>query len=646
MSRTEMLILLCIVVCISNSSTCNTNCLQKILPFLAKNPNGFTFFFGYPRELLQYRQISIHLLPDQNFISPYLLISNMAPLYFYRKIPMFSKQVDKNHNIVVMTVPWSNPRTSGYFMARWDIEAFLQLLSPITTTFILVQNVKTVETRGDPMSTAEVLAFPAVTIVLTIPSHCIISKVKSNLVTETNRLVRLYSYQLQDLLESPNRFRRKYFANYFGAIMNSVVFELFGSFVQSSNNHKIDRNKVSKLCYNSAFYAEECTSHLSTVAVLSMTHNFSANVMKSEATVFPRLGITLPFPTAPYIISGMSSENYDDHVSRVIQSQVGFDRFESYILHYCGNKRNGKNILQSGEIWLLPLKWNVWVTLLLIMPTVIILQLYCKRQLEKTPKLILFSIIAKSCNWFIIFIALFICWFYENDLLSMVTVIESMHQFESLEEFLNAGYKIKSYRTIATDQTEELLKFDFEILGLGHRINQSFFTIPNATNVMTGYIAKPYFMAKYINGEKASIMYDSSVGEIASKFLQSELVNTISDASIECLTVKQELYPRFQHWKFNTAGCEFLQDTVQIITQSGLSQKWDQWSSWVLMLKRGILNDVKLVAKLDPDYINIQKLVPIIIGLFTCLFSCLICFCIEICYTRKPLIEERLKALT
>jgi len=164
---------------------------------------------------------------------------------------------------------------------------------------------------------------------------------------------------------------------------------------------------------------------------------------------------------------------------------------------------------------------------------------------------------------------------YGNGLTSLITAPTKPASIQTVSELLEKGYKIIYLQKLFALPVETKYEHDWKLLGLKDRINNSFYVLENATLAEEAAVE----MAK----GKLAALAETSVAEMTRAYYKTKLKKF--SPYFRCIVLEQTIAPQHFYWNLRTENQHWLWITILRMKESGIANKWDEWSAWYVFLK-------------------------------------------------------------
>jgi len=359
----------------------------------------------------------------------------------------------------------------------------------------------------------------------------------------------------------------------------------------------------------------ECASFIMSLLHLGIVHNATLFIYEQRQDKISEFQVGVPYTSNEYIATPSIIFTQIDFL-RSSLDQLHFDKFDSTTVFYCDRREHNNQsslfLKVDYSVWLEPFSVKVWFYLIL---TLLALSLWLKmvgKKLACGANLFLkfYGSVWGHEAWevrryiFLVCGTSFLTVLYANSLLSNVTMVESFEPLKTLKELLDVGFKIIWPLKLRKSSPQHTFGFEFKRLGLSQRLNESFYVEPNA---VTGpQVAN--LMAK--RKSKLAAIHATSIAQVTLTNLKYIMQQV--DKSLKCYRLEQTLDQTLQNWKINTESRYWMKRTLGRIIESGLSVQWDKWSEWGNLLRKKLLR-INFEVAAEPSYINIPKVLPVIL---------------------------------
>ncbi|CAL8130256.1 unnamed protein product [Orchesella dallaii] len=333
-----------------------------------------------------------------------------------------------------------------------------------------------------------------------------------------------------------------------------------------------------------------CTSEIVTLLVLADTHNITVNLFNRDSSDIKKFEHLEHYTNYTTIVSKMSYERHPMPLS--FMSAMHFQNFDAETIT------------------------SVIVTVALI------------PRIETNFKDRLGNLLSLLANTFghadsiqrkhilLVCSVAFLFSLHGNGLTSLVTVAPKPKLPKTIKELLDLKYKIMFPFPSKTRTFEKQYGPDFEFLGLQDRIQDSFYNkfYHTSTKVIerlcksSGWLAFTNILS---NSKFCTALYSFDLRPC--------------DKSFVCHTLEQTFLARQYVWTVRAEGRVWLLKTLKQIVESGLADKWNEWSEW-----HGMLPYKRLVTEnsVTSDNIDFPKFysAAFVLSLFACIGMVALCF--------------------
>ncbi|CAL8128449.1 unnamed protein product [Orchesella dallaii] len=358
-----------------------------------------------------------------------------------------------------------------------------------------------------------------------------------------------------------------------------------------------------------------CESGLMAIAILMQQNVVNASINIKWNVPATKLSIDSkiynPFLVRSEIVNDIHFKPSTIHLlNRYLISQLYFSRTSSFSVIYLTNRKiNGadKSFLQF-EMWLEPFPIQIWgIVLILILFMGASFLRYGNSEKRKT--IYNFGEIFSSksfkqlggvIHFILAFNAVLMGSLWEQGLTSLVTIAPTSKTYGTLNELLNAGYKlIEGKKANIEALIHDAYSADFKYLGLYGRFNDSFTTL----NQMSTREAKMINMlAGFLTGKRYSAAFPSSWLTIGFPTYAKRYGEHLPNLQFN--EQRQKLRKVMMFWKIGTVNRYWMMKTMQSIYQAGLNRKWDEWAKWKALLLNKLLSYVDRSNCYSAEYIT------------------------------------------
>ncbi|CAL8108286.1 unnamed protein product [Orchesella dallaii] len=273
-----------------------------------------------------------------------------------------------------------------------------------------------------------------------------------------------------------------------------------------------------------------------------------------------------------------------------VLTQLMFEAFYSRSFVYCPRvKHTGEEgtLLEFG-VWYEPFTPEIWLTILSLFVFGIACCYIHLRDIQQVlEKLINYwaAIFGAevSPRYFVLVssFAFLLTQIYSNGLTSIITVGKTPEGFKTVEELLQAGYKILIDPTTLDGSIEGRYGDDFRRFGLSTEGAFEFSDMSDLEKVVIRWSE---------NNRRRSFIADTSMANLYKALCMQMLRKQyFTTAIFTCFVVDQTLSEELAFSLTETENQHWIYVTSQRIRASGLSYKWDEWSRWHHMLKESLL---------------------------------------------------------
>lgn len=575
------------------------SCFQNLFPSFTEQPFRFTFYLDFPQNISPLLKSLMNSLAE-SCKSPMVVLSGSS----IKRSP----GVGKFQQSIFLVFGDFPPMLTDLFIATTE-QIYLHYLPAFHTIFVLIHF--RLFSFIFPVTVNPTICYPSLTLVITftqqkyISTHIIADGTEMPVLINTEHLI----------FVNPSQFQRRMLWNANGMQYPVLVF-LGPSYWYSWLSPKTREGMLRRTCLPENAKSKDCSSDTMMSLILPIVHNFTTEFHNAaDLNDIMRYQVNSGHGTTKHIILRISMENYSVFPPYA-QSQYKFRQTDFYSLSYCERLGTAKTLLQHLYSWLKPMDKYVWVLVMLLGSSHVIFLFICSNLKETSEKI---EILKKLMHCTMVMAGMFICWFYQNDLLSMVAVVEIPKTFKTVEELLNAKYKIYAQESYG-QKPEQWLKFDFDLLGLGNRLNSSLYKPPSGIDLTVSL--------EKAKGNKIATFYESDMW-VTTRLEKVAVTKLTGKNDWNCRSVQQKVLPRYRHWKINTSNRRWLMVTIQRFAESGLSFQWDQWSLWKLAMDHGVLQE-KSSTFINPEYIKWNQVKMLLMGVAVCMFIAVAAWLIEL----------------
>ncbi|CAL8121097.1 unnamed protein product [Orchesella dallaii] len=425
------------------------------------------------------------------------------------------------------------------------------------------------------------------------------------------------NFAVQNLL----KFHHSLFKNANSKLIPSMTGDMFGNLAKGEKYHP-------KHCLrHKAIISSRCRTEAMSILTINQVHNITLNMSLLTMTNIMKYQVTDVHTPIEHIVFAVNFQA--PGFPRPFTQQLHFNKYDTTSLLYCEKRGKIKGILMRVKVWYEPFTPGIWLGFLAIL---FITALLHWLEFQKNDRTIVILKIASIVfgqgslerkRYFIIACGItYLCLLYENSLLSLVTIVPQPKSIKTLRELLDSGFKIMWPANMPpTHSPSFLYGWDFNISKLQDRIHDAFFEV-KSTARMIDWVAE---ITK--NSQKLAVSQSTPGAKMALNDLTQHL--RVQDDTYSCFQVKQVLSPKMHHWKINTENRYWILRTVERIVESGLYFQWDLWSTWHYVLTLRQFNNPN-GARLNPNYINLARTLPVMFTWSALLVIGIVVFCIEL----------------
>ncbi|CAL8130324.1 unnamed protein product [Orchesella dallaii] len=370
-----------------------------------------------------------------------------------------------------------------------------------------------------------------------------------------------------------------------------------------------------------------CASDIVTLLVLADTHNITVNLFNRDSPGIKQFEHLKHYTNYTTIVSKMSYETYPMPLS--FMSAMHFQNFDAESIHYCtkGTRLSDGNTTDLSTftltVWIEPFSLKIWAAIFSVIVTVAMIP-----RIETKFKDSLGNLLSLLANTFghadsiqrkhilLVCSVAFLFSLHGNGLTSLVTVAPKPKLPKTIKELLNLKYKIMFPFPSKTRNFENQYGYDFEFLGLQDRIQDSFYNTfyHTSTKVIdklcksSGWLAFTNILS---NSKFCTALYSYDLRPC--------------DKSFVCHTLEQTFLARQYVWTVRAEGRVWLLKTLMQTVESGLSDKWNEWSEWHgMLLYKGLVTENSVTS----DNIDFPKFysAAFVLSLFACIGMVALCF--------------------
>ncbi|CAL8121200.1 unnamed protein product [Orchesella dallaii] len=515
-------------------------------------------------------------------------------------------------NIIICPLPsWHSGRA-----AKDCVLQFMKALVPTRTLFLFVNVIRNAlghEVMSSPNWVEFLPVFPALKVLIYVDKLCdptrkvllFICKDYCSSVPAAPSIFDLFRHLNFDSAH------RSLFQNTRGKVLPALVADVF----QYTEAFKDQTERASACLKLVGQLSKYCRNDIMTMLTIAKYHNATLSLHRMMSKTMATYQVGRLYSHIEHIVYALQLSA--PKTPREFAIQFHYEKTDSMSILYC-KENDQKNGNWRGKLspWKDPFTPTVWLTFKLVFIFIIVAFLIDSRTCNgflAIVQLISYTLGHEKCEkkryyTFICSMA-FLLLIYSNCILSIISVPPPVIGFQTLKNLLDAKYKICWPKRLTSKSPDEMLQFDFEVLGLSNKINTTFHIMENATKFVE-------IVAEMVRkGNKLAMWELSSTSERKLKELRHEF--GLRKISSYCFIVKQTLNIRLYFWKINTENRYWIIRTLERLVESGINSQWNKWSDWGSLVKLKLLNDTDIGGHSsdtsNPTYISLNELLIVFI---------------------------------
>ncbi|CAL8136628.1 unnamed protein product [Orchesella dallaii] len=369
----------------------------------------------------------------------------------------------------------------------------------------------------------------------------------------------------------------------------------------------------------------KCTKGIMTMLTYGKIHNLTMDLKIQTITNLINYGIQ-QYDQGPELITDFVGFHSVDKALSIV-TQLKFGEFDSRSCLYCPTvKHNGEegNLLEFG-VWGEPFSPGIWLTILSIFIFGIgCCYIYHRHVQHVFQKLINYWAAVfgaqVSPRYFILVscFAFLLSQIYSNGLTSIITVGKTTEGFKTIEELLQAGYKILFNEAEAAGNFEDTYGNDFKRMGLP---TEGAFEISYSASLYNNLIRM-----SQKNARLALVIRTSMANLYIALSMNWFQTQNLTKGIFTCFVAEQTMLEAQTLSILKSENQYWLYVTSQRLRASGLHYKWNEWSRWHHLLNQSLLDRKH---KEGLDFINLPKFLVMQLVWGALLTTALAIFCVE-----------------
>ncbi|CAL8143530.1 unnamed protein product [Orchesella dallaii] len=372
-------------------------------------------------------------------------------------------------------------------------------------------------------------------------------------------------------------------------------------------------------CSRMVSKSEYCTTGIMSAIYVSSVHNISLEIINGADTYqWSRVNFHL---FDQYIRSSTQYLNYDfinyHHLTGIALPV----EFYSKQFIYCGQENS--NFYIDFQNWISPFPLTAWLMLISLFCCNILISSWLENFDNTSPIRVCIETLAliigenpavngtlfvkKRFSFMMSIFGMAFCQLYGNVITSCTTVSFYSKPFANLNELLDSSYKILWYSYFEPHPSHTKDKVEFERAGLLDRLEDSYYEIRG--NNMSIETHSFYFKNEHL--KNYAILEDSANVDTFQAAIQTTINSGLGGKSeSRCHIIEQKLCSGVNVWELYSMNRYWIMETLLRLQDSGLSEKWESWSVWILRLKGRYWVSPKHYRS---DFIVLSQIVPVII---------------------------------